>query len=149
MRRATTVNAALYTLNMALVFTVAALGIWLWLHGHASVGAVAVAAALALRLLGMSHWIMWELSALFENIGTVHDGISSIALPPPVDDAPGAPTLSQVRGEVRFQDVAFHYGKGGGVIEHFDLQIAPGEKIGLVGRSGAGKSTLVLSLIHI
>ena len=148
MRLATTVNAALYTLNMALVFTVAALGIWLWLHGHASVGAVAVATALALRLLGMSHWIMWELSALFENIGTVHDGISSIALPPTVDDAPGAPALSQVRGEVRFQDVAFHYGKGGGVIEHFDLQIAPGEKIGLVGRSGAGKSTLVNLLLR-
>ena len=148
MRLATTVNAALYTLNMALVFAVAALGIWLWLHGHARVGAVAVAAALALRLLGMSHWIMWELSALFENIGTVHDGISSIALPPTVDDAPGAPTLSQVRGEVRFQDVAFHYGKGGGVIEHFDLRIAPGEKIGLVGRSGAGKSTLVNLLLR-
>ena len=148
MRLATTVNAALYTLNMALVFAVAALGIWLWLHGHASVGAVAVASALALRLLGMSHWIMWELSALFENIGTVHDGINSISLPPTVDDAPGAPALAQVRGEVRFQDVAFHYGKGGGVIEHFDLQIAPGEKIGLVGRSGAGKSTLVNLLLR-
>ena len=148
MQLATTVNAALYTLNMALVFAVAALGIWLWLHGHASVGAVAVAAALALRLLGMSHWIMWELSALFENIGTVHDGINSISLPPTVDDAPGAPALAQVRGEVRFQDVAFHYGKGGGVIEHFDLQIAPGEKIGLVGRSGAGKSTLVNLLLR-
>ena len=148
MRLATTVNAALYTLNMALVFAVAALGIWLWLHGHASVGAVAVAAALALRLLGMSHWIMWELSALFENIGTVHDGINSISLPPTVDDAPGAPALAQVRGEVRFQDVAFHYGKGGGVIEHFDLRIAPGEKVGLVGRSGAGKSTLVNLLLR-
>ena len=148
MQLATTVNAALYTLNMALVFAVAALGIWLWLHGHASVGAVAVAAALALRLLGMSHWIMWELSALFENIGTVHDGINSISLPPTVDDAPGAPALAQVRGEVRFQDVAFHYGKGGGVIEHFDLRIAPGEKIGLVGRSGAGKSTLVNLLLR-
>ena len=148
MRLATTVNAALYTLNMALVFAVAALGIWLWLHGHASVGAVAVAAALALRLLGMSHWIMWELSALFENIGTVHDGISSISLPPTVDDAPGAPALPPVRGEIRFEDVAFHYGKGGGVIEHLGLHIRAGEKIGVVGRSGAGKSTLVNLLLR-
>ena len=148
MRLATSVYSLLYALNMALLFAVAALGIWLWLHGHVSVGAVAVASALALRLLGMSHWIMWELSALFENIGTVHDGINSISLPPTVDDAPGAPALAQVRGEVRFQDVAFHYGKGGGVIEHFDLRIAPGEKIGLVGRSGAGKSTLVNLLLR-
>ena len=148
MQLATTVNAALYTLNMALVFAVAALGIWLWLHGHASVGAVAVAAALALRLLGMSHWIMWELSALFENIGTVHDGISSISLPPTVDDAPGAPALARAKGEIRFEDVAFHYGKGGGVIEHLNLHIRPGEKIGVVGRSGAGKSTLVNLLLR-
>ena len=148
MRLATGVYSLLYALNMALLASVAALGIWLWLQGAASTGAVAVAAALALRLLGMSHWIMWELSALFENIGTVHDGINSISLPPTVDDAPGAPALAQVRGEVRFQDVAFHYGKGGGVIEHFDLQIAPGEKIGLVGRSGAGKSTLVNLLLR-
>src|SRR3546814_11681260 len=78
---------------------------------------------------------MWELSALFENIGTVHDGINSISLPPTVDDAPGAPALPPVRGDVRFKNVAFHYGKGSGVIEHLDLHVRPGEKIGMVGRS--------------
>ena len=148
MRLATGVYSLLYALNMALLASVAALGIWLWLQGAASTGAVAVAAALALRLLGMSHWIMWELSALFENIGTVHDGISSISLPPTVDDAPGAPALPPVRGEIRFEDVAFHYGKGGGVIEHLGLHIRAGEKIGVVGRSGAGKSTLVNLLLR-
>ncbi|MFT4179570.1 MAG: ABC transporter ATP-binding protein [Thermomonas sp.] len=148
MRLATNVYSLLYALNMALLFAVAALGIWLWLHGHASVGAVAVASALALRLLGMSHWIMWELSALFENIGTVHDGISSISLAPTVDDAPNAPALPQVRGDIHFDGVTFHYGKGSGVIEQLDLHIAPGEKIGMVGRSGAGKSTLVNLLLR-
>ncbi|MDE2406756.1 MAG: ABC transporter ATP-binding protein [Xanthomonadaceae bacterium] len=148
MRLATVVYSLLYALNMLLLFAVAALGVWLWLHGHASAGAVAVALALALRFLGMSHWIMWELSALFENIGTVHDGISSIALPPTVDDAPGAPVLAPGRGAIRFEDVTFHYGKGSGVIERLHLAIAPGEKIGVVGRSGAGKSTLVNLLLR-
>ncbi|WP_374248455.1 ABC transporter ATP-binding protein [Thermomonas sp.] len=148
MRLATVVYSLLYALNMLLLFAVAALGVWLWLHGHASAGAVAVALALALRFLGMSHWIMWELSALFENIGTVHDGISSIALPPTVDDAPGAPVLAPVRGAIRFEDVTFHYGKGSGVIDRLHLAIAPGEKIGVVGRSGAGKSTLVNLLLR-
>jgi len=148
MRLATRTYSLLYALNMALLASVAALGIWLWQQGHASTGAVAVAAALALRMLGLSHWIMWELSALFENIGTVHDGIHSISLPPTVDDAPGAPALQAVRGEIRFDNVAFHYGKGSGVIEHLDLHIAPGEKIGVVGRSGAGKSTLVNLLLR-
>ena len=148
MRLATRTYSALYALNMALVAGVAALGLWLWLHDAASVGAVAVALALALRLLGLSHWIMWELSALFENIGTVHDGINSISLPPTVDDAPDAPPLAQVAGEIRFENVAFHYGKGSGVIEHLDLHVRAGEKIGVVGRSGAGKSTLANLLLR-
>ena len=104
--------------------------------------------ALVLRILGMSQWIMWELSALFENIGTVHDGIGSISLPPTVDDAPGAPALARVRGEIRFEGVGFHYGKAGGVIDHLDLHVRPGEKIGVVGRSGAGKSPLVILLLR-
>lgn len=148
MRLATVAYSVLYALNMALLFAVSATGIGLWLSGHTTAGALAVAMALALRFLGMSHWIMWELSALFENIGTVHDGISSIALPPTVDDAPDAPPLANVRGEIRFNNVSFHYGKGSGVIAGLNLQIAPGEKIGVVGRSGAGKSTLVNLLLR-
>ena len=148
MRLATRAYSVLYALNMALLFAVGATGIGLWLHAQVSTGALAVALALALRFLGMSHWIMWELSALFENIGTVHDGISSIALPPTVDDAPSAPLLPKVRGDIRFENVTFHYGKGSGVIEQLQLHIAPGEKIGVVGRSGAGKSTLVNLLLR-
>ena len=148
MRLVTWVNTLNYALNMLLLATVAGLGIWMWLQGAASTGAVAVAIAFVLRILGMSQWIMWELSELFENIGTVQDGINSISLPPTVDDAPGAPALPRVRGEIRFEDVSFHYGRGSGVIEGLDLHIRPGEKIGLVGRSGAGKSTLVNLLLR-
>src|SRR5690606_17232398 len=148
MRLATHVYSLLYAMNMALLFATVATGLWLWHQGAIGAGAVAVTIALVLRILGMSQWIMWELSALFENIGTVHDGIGSISLPPTVDDAPGAPALEHARGDVRFDNVAFHYGKGGGVIEHLDLHVAPGEKIGVVGRSGAGKSTLVNLLLR-
>ena len=148
MRLITWINALNYALNMVLLAAVTALGIWLWLEGSASTGAVAVAIAFVLRILGMSQWIMWELSSLFENIGTVQDGINSISLPPTVDDAPGAPEMPRVRGDIRFEDVSFHYGRGSGVIEGLDLHIRPGEKIGLVGRSGAGKSTLVNLLLR-
>ena len=148
MRLSTGVQAGNYALNMLLLFAVTALGLWLWAQGAATAGAIAVAIAFALRILGMSQWIMWELTALFENIGTVQDGIGSISLPPTVDDAVDAPALGRVRGDIRFEDVAFHYGKGGGVIESLDLHIRPGEKIGVVGRSGAGKSTLVNLLLR-
>ena len=148
MRLGSGVSAGNYALNMALVFAVSGIGLWLWLDGAISTGAVAVGIALALRLVGMSQWIMWELSALFENIGTVQDGINSISLPPTVDDAPGAPELPAVRGDIRFEGVGFHYGKGSGVIERLDLHVRPGERIGVIGRSGAGKSTLVNLLLR-
>ncbi|KAF1711229.1 multidrug ABC transporter ATP-binding protein [Pseudoxanthomonas kalamensis DSM 18571] len=148
MRLATRVTSLLYALNMLLLFCVVAAGLWLWQQGAASAGAIAVAIALVLRILGMSQWIMWELSALFENIGTVHDGIHSISLPPTVDDAAGAAAMPQPAGDIRFEGVSFHYGKQGGVIEDLDLHVRPGEKIGVVGRSGAGKSTLVNLLLR-
>ncbi|KAF1693629.1 multidrug ABC transporter ATP-binding protein [Pseudoxanthomonas jiangsuensis] len=148
MRLATIVNVSNDTLNMLLLFAVAATGIGLWMQDAVSVGAIAVAIAFVLRLMGMSQWIMWEMSALFENIGTVQDGINSIALPATVDDAPGAQPIAPVRGDIRFDRVTFHYGKQGGVIEGLDLHIRPGEKVGLVGRSGAGKSTLVNLLLR-
>jgi len=148
MRLVTGLYGMLYMLNSVCLFLVGAVGIWLWLEDAVSVGAIAVAMALVLRLWGMSQWIMWELSALFENIGTVQDGINSISMPRLVEDKPGATEIVVDRGEIRFDDVRFHYGKDKGVIEKLAFTIRPGEKVGLVGRSGAGKSTLVNLLLR-
>ncbi|MFN4271593.1 MAG: ABC transporter ATP-binding protein [Aliihoeflea sp.] len=148
MRKITGLYGLLYVLNSTCLFLVGAIGIWLWIGGVVSVGAVAVALGLVLRLWGMSQWIMWELSQLFENIGTVRDGINSISLPHLVEDKPNAKELVVTRGEIEFDHVRFHYGKQKGVIENLSLKIAPGEKIGVVGRSGAGKSTLVNLLLR-
>lgn len=148
MRLVTGVSVSVQVLNYLLAFSVAALAIGLWMGGSISVGAIAIAVSLALRLNGMSQWIMWELSALFENIGTVADGMSTLAKPLDVIDKPEAKPLQVSRGEVRFDHVSFHYGKGSGVLADLDLTIRPGERIGIVGRSGAGKSTLVNLLLR-
>ena len=153
MRLASVQNILLSSLNSGLTFSVTALGIWLWTQGRIEVGAVAIAIPLALRLGNMSHWIMWEFAGLFENIGTVRDGIGSLALPRMVTDAPEAKPLVVTRGAVELRDVTFRYGdadggKGTTVLDHLTLNIAPGERIGLVGRSGAGKSTLVNLLLR-
>ncbi|MBA1144397.1 ABC transporter ATP-binding protein [Mesorhizobium neociceri] len=148
MRLVTVLYGLLYILNALLLFSVTALALWLWLGQAVTIGAVAVVIGLVLRMWGMSQWIMWEMSGLFENIGTVQDGIASISLPRLVEDRPGAKDIAVTKGEIRFDDIRFHYGKQKGVIESLSLTVKPGEKVGIVGRSGAGKSTLVNLLLR-
>ncbi|MCB1453989.1 MAG: ABC transporter ATP-binding protein, partial [Rhizobiaceae bacterium] len=148
MRLITGLYGLLYLLNSLCLATIGALGIYLWLGEAVSIGAVAAALGLVIRLWGMSQWIMWEMSGLFENVGTVQDGINSISLPRLVEDRPDAKELVVENGDIAFQNVRFHYGKKKGVIEDLTLSVKPGEKVGLVGRSGAGKSTVVNLLLR-
>ncbi|WP_298812572.1 ABC transporter ATP-binding protein [uncultured Roseibium sp.] len=148
MRLVTGMNITLTTLNMLLLFAVAGMSISLWQAGAVNTGEIAVAVALVLRIQGMSQWILWEVSGLFENIGTVQDGINTISRERDVVDVPEATALEVPTGEIRFDGIGFHYGKASGVIEDLTLTIQPGEKIGLIGRSGAGKSTLVNLLLR-
>ena len=96
---------------MRLLAAVGGVGIWLWLGDGIGIGAVAASCALVLRFSGMSQWVMWEMSALFENIGTVRDGIASISLPRLVADPVGAKPLAAPTGDIQFNNVSFHYGK--------------------------------------
>lgn len=148
MRLGTALFTVLGLLNSALLVAVGWLSITLWMANSVTIGAVAVIIALVLRMWGMSHWIMWEMSALFENIGTVRDGISSISMPRLVEDRPEAKEIVVRDGRIEFDHVRFHYGKKKGVIEDLSLVVHPGEKVGIVGRSGAGKSTLVNLLLR-
>ncbi|WP_333608003.1 ABC transporter ATP-binding protein [Arsukibacterium sp.] len=154
MRLATGLSFSVQTLNYVLVFSVAALSLYLWAGSAITVGAIAIAISLSLRLNGMAQWIMWEVSSLFENIGTVADGIATLARPVEVQDNADASALKVAQGKIEFQQVSFNYGKvavtGGksAVLQQLNLTIAPGEKVGLVGRSGAGKSTLVNLLLR-
>jgi ATP-binding cassette subfamily B multidrug efflux pump len=148
MRLASSFEIVNHTLSMLLIACTAGAALWRWSEGEVSIGAVAAATAMALRLNGISHWIMWEMSNLFEHIGTVQDGISTLSTPVRVTDRADASALQVTRGEIRFEQVSFSYGGDKNVIDQLDLTIRPGEKIGLVGRSGAGKSTLVNLLLR-
>ncbi|HCM0817721.1 TPA: ABC transporter ATP-binding protein, partial [Vibrio parahaemolyticus] len=147
MRLVTGFDVAVEISNYILVFSVAALSIYLWLDSAISVGAIAIAVSLALRVNGMSMWIMWEVGALFENMGTVVDGMKTLSKPIDIQDKPNAKDLVVSQGGIQFDNVSFHYGENKSVINHLNLDIKPGEKVGLVGRSGAGKSTLVNLLL--
>mgnify|MGYP001095877922 CR=1 FL=1 len=130
-------------LNGLLISGMLGPALWLWTKGIVSVGEVAAASALTIRLNGMSGWIMWVTIRLFENAGVIREGLRSISVEHEITDMPGAPALKLSDGEIVFDDISHHYGKGTGGLDHVTLTIPAGQKIGLVGRSGAGKSSLV------
>ena len=148
-RLVTVLNLCLEIINGFLLFGVGAAGVWLWMHGQVSVGALAVGVGLVLRMQGMSHWIMWELSGLFESIGVIYDGMKMLSTRQEIVDAPDAKELVVSTGRIQLEQVSFHYGRDKGAIDALNLDIAGGEKIGLVGRSGAGKTTLTNLLLRL
>lgn len=148
MRAIVDMTIALTLLNTLLVLASAVLSIWLWQQGAVSIGAIAMAMGLIIRLNQMSGWILRTITALFENLGAVQNGIETIAQDNDVRDVAAAKPLTVRHGEIIFENVGFSYGKEKTVFDGFSLTVKPGEKIGLVGRSGAGKSTLVNLLLR-
>ncbi|SHE39192.1 ABC transporter ATP-binding protein [Vibrio gazogenes] len=148
MRLVTGFNLSVEVANYLLLFSISAISIYLWSQQAITVGAIAVAISLALRINGMSKWIMWEIGGLFENMGTVVDGMNSLSRSIAVQDKPDAKPLQITQGAIEFDHVHFCYGTDINVINDLNLYIRPGEKVGIVGRSGAGKSTLVNLLLR-
>jgi ATP-binding cassette subfamily B multidrug efflux pump len=153
MRLSTNLDVVLNALNGLLLTSTAAIAIWLWNLDAISVGAIAFSVGLVYRMLGMSHWMIWEIAGLFEDFGVVKDGVDTIAREHAITDRPDARPLSVSAGRIDFRDVTFNYGKpladkGHPVIDNLTLTVSPGEKVGLVGRSGAGKSTLANLLLR-
>ncbi|MDI1309619.1 MAG: ABC transporter ATP-binding protein [Methylotenera sp.] len=137
-----------HALNMLLIIATGLTALYLWSKGQVSVGGVAAATAMSLRLNGISHWVMWEMTTLYEQIGTVQDGMNTLTMHNNISDAPDAKPLQVKQGGIKFDAVDFSYGGSKIVLKDLNLNIKPGEKVGLVGRSGAGKSTIVNLLLR-
>ena len=150
MRLITRFHFCLTAMNATLLVTTAGIGIWLWAQGAIGAGVVAASLPLSWQLANVAGWVSWEVTAIFENVGVVQEGMQSIAVPHSGVDKPDAKPLEVSRGEIRFESVRFAYGRKDGcpVLDDFSLEIKPGERVGLVGRSGAGKSTVVNLLLR-
>ncbi len=148
-------EVVLWTLNGLVLVGTTWLAIWLWSKGLVTIGAIALVTGLIIRLMNMSGWFMYTMASIFDSIGVVQESMMAISRPLDVVDKEQAPAIVVPRGEIRFENVAFHYGRvqrlestRGSVIGNMSLVIRPGEKVGLVGRSGAGKSTMVNLLLR-
>ncbi len=148
LRLNTLFGMTLAVLNAWLIAGTGAFAIMLWRYGHVSVGTVAMALPMTMQIVSASGWVAWQVTSIFENIGVVQEGMMTIARPHTLTDRADARALSVARGELRFEDIRFGYGRESGLIDGLTLDVRPGEKIGLVGRSGAGKSTLVNLLLR-
>lgn len=156
LRLITSMELFMSLLNGTMMVATGALALSLWSEGAITTGAIATVLALIVRIDTMSGWVMWTLSSIFENIGVVHEGMETISKPQTVLDTPDAKPLAVSKGEIKFENLRFHYGmakgtpggQAGRVIDGLSLTIKPGERVGLVGRSGAGKSTLVNLLLR-
>ncbi len=147
MRLGTLYEISINLLTAILFFGVLGTAVWLWLQGEANIGVIAATTAMILKLNSMAAFMMWQTSALFENIGTIQDGMMTLGKPLHIEDKPDAKPLALTQGEIQFKDLSFAYNDKN-VINQLNLTIRPGEKIGIVGRSGAGKSTLIQLLLN-
>ena len=135
-------------LSVILIIMTGGTVLWLWSNGNVGVGAVAASFAMSFRLMGLSHWVMYEMAALFEHVGTVRDGIKMFSKRCSVKDIDGAENITVFKGDIDIRSITFSYDKKNNVMENLNLKIKPGERIGLVGQSGGGKSTLVNLLLR-
>ena len=147
MRLGTKYEICINLLTAVLFFGVLGTAVWLWLQGEAQIGVIAATTAMILKLNSMAEFMMWQTSALFENIGTIQDGMKTLGKPIHIQDSPNALPLNIDQGGISFDQVTFAYNDKK-VIDQLNLDIKPGEKIGIVGRSGAGKSTLIQLLLN-
>ena len=148
MRYVSGVELMNHVLNMLLIIATSGVALLLWSRGEVSVGGVAAVTAMALRLNGISHWVMWEMTSLYEQIGTAQDGVNTLSISQQIGDSEGAQDLQVSAGRIDFENLDFSYGGPKPVLHGLNVNIQPGEKVGLVGRSGAGKSTVVNLLLR-
>ncbi len=148
MRILTLYDISVQFLNYSLLITITFLSIVLWVQGFVSAGSIAIAIAIAIRIINMSRWMMWEVGAIFENIGTVYDGMNTFALPREVEDKSDAIHISRLKGKVEFKNVSFAYDDGQSILDNLSFTIHPKQRVAIVGPSGQGKSTIINLLLR-
>ncbi|MGO9965330.1 MAG: ABC transporter ATP-binding protein [Acidimicrobiales bacterium] len=125
---------------------VLALGGWLALDHRITIGTFLAFSTYLAQLVSPARMLAGILTTAQQARAGIERIFELLDLRPAITDKPQAPELAPLRGEITFDHVGFTYPDGGEALSDFDLHIAPGETVALVGPSGSGKST-VLALV--
>ena len=149
MRKVSVIQIINHFLSMFLILSTTGTALWLWSNNQIAIGVLAAASAMSLRLNGISHWVMWEMTSLYEQIGIAQDGLNMLSKRQIVADKVNASVLKVKKAPITFKNIFFSYDKQNHFFANFNLHIKHGEKVGMVGRSGAGKSSLINLLLRL
>ncbi len=134
---------------VATALLTAGLLVWvlsLWQRGLASTGDVVLVTTLGFTILHGTRDLAVALVDMVQHVARLEEALATLLIAHELPDAVGAHGLPAARGRVEFRDVGFSYPDGARVLDGFNLNIAPGTRVGLVGRSGSGKSTVLAVL---
>ncbi|MBN3770050.1 MULTISPECIES: ABC transporter ATP-binding protein [Burkholderia] len=121
--------------------------LWLWDQGRATSGDIVLVSSLGFTILHGTRDLAVALVDVTQHIARLSEAVKTLLEPHGMPDRSDAQPLSAKGGRVNFERVTFAYPHRRAILDHFDLHIEPGQRVGLIGKSGAGKST-VLALLQ-
>ena len=131
---------------VALIIVVAG---WRILEGLTTIGAFSGFVSAVLLALRPARALA-NFSVTFQQAASAAERVfEKLEQPPGLTDRADARACPRPAGEIRFEDVYFHYAEGGPVLRGVDLVVRPGEQVALVGPSGAGKTTFANLVLRL
>lgn len=121
--------------------------LWLWDQGRATSGDIVLVSSLGFTILHGTRDLAVALVDVTQHVARLSEAVKTLLEPHGMPDRSDAQPLSAKGGRVDFERVTFAYPHRRAILDHFDLHIEAGQRVGLIGKSGAGKST-VLALLQ-
>ena len=136
------------SLSIVLRVGLVAVALYLWHLGKIDVGQLVMVATLGLMIVAQCSFLSMQFMHFFEFIGNIQNSIDTLLKPHEMPDRTDALPARIEKGTIRFRDVNFGYSPDKPIFKHFNLNIAAGQRVGIVGLSGSGKSTLLNLLLR-